>query len=44
MSMTGNTSKKQQLKIESGQTPPPPPVPYIERETGLPALIRQEAE
>lgn len=46
MSMTGNTSKKQQLKIESGQTPPPPPppVPYIERETGLPALIRREAE
>ena len=34
------------LKIESGQTPPPPPTtpPWLERETGLPALIRQEAE
>jgi len=30
------------LKIESGQTPPPPPTtpPWLERETGLPAVMR----
>ena len=46
MSMTGNTSKKQQLKIESGQTPPPPPTtpPWLERETGLPAVMRNLGE